>query len=227
MVMIPICGSTLNILYRYSLMADRNMTKKDAIWQVVSICLWDTMHIPNPSISMIILLTGYCMATFVLITEYMSNFTSLMVVKEYHRHPIDKENQLWASDMKWISGRMTNYYVDYFSHIKDVVERLHHIRNKAESPELKSAIDILISNTDEYVYFEKRGLVEWGICNYDIDLADRKVYYSQDTVGNYYTYMYFRKGYPYTESFNRKILLLQEMAIINMNHIVQWIKGPL
>ena len=112
---------------------------------------------------------------------------------------------------------MAEYYVEYFNSTDYIEERLRLLKPKEMAREIKSAVELMIDDPDKFVYFEKSGLVEWHICHHDIDLRGRNMHYSTETLGDYNTYLYFRKGYVHTESFNRKILLLHDMGFI-LNH---------
>ena len=215
---IPLSGALLFFMNKYGSMKHQRLSKKEAVWQIVKITCWENLEVSNLTGSMCIFLSAFWIAMFLLVTEYVGSFTSLVTVQTHQKDPIDTEDQLWESDMMWISGIMTDYYVDYFSYVENLELRLLHLRYKSDPPEIKSALELLISNPDKYAYFEKRSLVEWAVCNYDIDLQNRNLYYSEETIGNYFTYFYFRKAYPYAERINRIILHLHDTGLINMNH---------
>ena len=112
---------------------------------------------------------------------------------------------------------MKDYYVEYFNSVVHFEDRARYLNVKDIEQEGRVALELMIANPDEYVYFERKGEIEWIGCNYDIDMKGRKIHYSKETIGDYNTYLYFQKGLTSTENFNRKILLLQDMGIILMN----------
>ena len=215
--MIPLCGGILHLLRKYSRASDKKPGLWNATWDIATIMCWESVKVPKPSVGIAVLLGSYLLATHVLITEYLGEITSYMVNPSYERPPIESTEQIFEAKMMWIGGRMTDYYVNYFSYLEGVEDQLRLLRPTEMKHEEKSAIEMMIRNPDRYVYFEKAGLVEWNICKYGIDLDNRKMYYSKETVGDYNTHMYFQKKAPYTETFNRKILLLQDTGIIKMN----------
>ena len=217
-VTIPFSGLSLYVLGKYSSNSADQLRLRDAMWTIAVILCWDSITIKQPSAPKIILLSTFMLTTLVLVSEYFSYYTSFMVSPSYIRDPIEKTEELWESDLKWIGGRMTEYYKDNFnSTVKDLESRLLYLNPKELKEETKSATEILVANPDGYAYFEKQGVVEWGICHHKIDLKNRKMYYSKETIGDYNTYMYFPKGSVYTEPFNRRILLLHGTGIIRMN----------
>ena len=56
-----------------------------------------------------------------------------------------------------------------------------------------------------------------NVCQYEIPLSGRNFHYGKDHIGHYDTYLYFEKHSPYTESFNRKILILHHMGVLFVN----------
>ena len=211
---IPISGSALYLLRKYSDDPDKAAIWFDSIWDATVIACWDGIRAPYPPSAIIIFLSSYMLATFILINEYMGSFTSLMVTPSYVRPPIDSLEQLWKTNMTWLGGRMTDYYVDRFKNMTNIEARLKFIRPKENKPETLTAVSELLTRPDDMVYFERAGLMQWNVCHYGIDLNDRKLYYSHETIGDYSTFMYLKKHSFTTESFNRKILLLQDMGII-------------
>ena len=91
--------------------------------------------------------------------------------------------------------------------------------NTTSGEEVSTAITSMINAPEKYAYFEQRGLIEWTVCEYTLDLKDRKLYYSKEQLGYYYTFLYFEKGAIYIKWFNKKITLMQDMGLINMNHV--------
>ena len=84
---------------------------------------------------------------------------------------------------------------------------------------MTTALKEMLDHPETYVYFETKGLVEWYICQDSIDMKGRNFHFSRETMGYYNTFLYFQKGSMYIESFNRKILQLHAMGIIEQNHI--------
>ena len=190
----------------------------DAMWNVLCVVCWDTIRIRQPSAATMILLSCYMLAITALLNVYFGYYTAFMASPSHIRQPIDTKEQLLESDLAWIGGRMVEYYKNYFdSEITDLEDRFHYLNPKEMKQEVKTATEILIASPDEYAYFEKKGLIEWSICHHNLDLKGRKMYYSKETIGDYMTYMYFKKGSITTEIFNRKILLLHDTGIIKMN----------
>ena len=184
------------------------------MWDVIVVLTWNSIRCPHPPLAIILFLSSYILGTFILGSEYMSCFTSLMVSKSYITPPVDNVEQLWESKMLWLGGRMTDYYFNHFQNITDIEDRLVGLRWKNENEEAKIAIEKLLQRPDDYVYFERKGLIQWNICHHDIKLNGRRLYYSQETIGAYSTYLYLKKNSFTTESSNRKILILQDMGII-------------
>ena len=218
LVTVPLSGGVLYLLRKYSQIPDKEPKLKDAMWDVVVILFWNgSVRIPRPNAAIIILLSSYMLATKVLVSEYFSYYTLLCAIPDHITPPINTNEQLWNSDLTWIGGRMKKHYVEHFSSIENIEERIRHLTFAEMEEEGKTAIELMISNPDKYVYFERAGEVDWNICNFDIDLKGRKMYYSKETIGDYYTFMYFRKNSIYIEAFNSKILRLHETGIILMN----------
>ena len=114
---------------------------------------------------------------------------------------------------------MKGYYVRYFNS-DEIRERMEELKmNETTNEEVSTAIKTMINAPDKYVYFEKQGLVDWSVCEFSIDLRGRKLYFSKENLGYYYTFMYFRKESIYLEWFNRKITLLHDMGFISQNHL--------
>ena len=109
---------------------------------------------------------------------------------------------------------MTDYYIDRFKNVTDIEAQVKIMRWKEAEPEAPTAVKELLARPDDLVYFERAGLMEWNVCHYSIDLKGRKLYYSSETIGDYSTFMYLKKYSFTTEGFNRKILMLQDMGII-------------
>ena len=160
------------------------------MWDVIVVLTFNSIRCPHPPLAIIMFLSCYLLGTFILVSEYMSCFTSLMVSKSYITPPIDNVEQLWASKMLWLGGRMTDYYFDHFQNITDIEDRLLGLRWKNENEEAKIAIQKLLLRPDDYVYFERKGLIQWNICHHDIKLNGRRLYYSKETIGTYSTYLY-------------------------------------
>ena len=189
------------------------------MWDVIIVISWESIKSPNPPAHIIIFFSAYMLATFVLGTEYMGCFTSFMVGSPYVEPPIETVEQLWNhTNRMWLGGRMSEYYIDYFGHIENVVDREFHMKIKNSTQEIQTAIEKLVDQPGDFVYFERKAVVEWNVCQYDIRLKGRNLYFSQETVGDYMTYVYFPKGFPYTEKFNRKILLLHDLGFVSYNH---------
>ena len=215
---VPLSGLALYVARKYSNNSSDRPRLRDAMWDAVTIICWDSIRVRQPSAATILLLLPYMLATTVLVSEYFSYYTSFMTTPAHITKPLDTKEQLWETQMDWIGGRMKNYYISYFNaSVDDVENRLRYLSEKEMGEEIKTAIEIMIAHPDEYVYFEKQGLIEWNICQHEIDLMGRKMYYSKETIGDYNTYMYFQKGSITTEALNRKILLLHELGIIQMN----------
>ena len=81
-----------------------------------------------------------------------------MVKTNYISPPVETAEQLWNdTDLYWLGGRMTEYYLDYFNSMNDVDERLVPLKMKLESDEVQSSVTSLVKHPNEYVYFEKKG----------------------------------------------------------------------
>ena len=216
---IPVCGSLLWILRKYLKNPDKTAMKSDCIWDVIMILLWGSAKVPNPPTGIWILLSFYMLATFIIINEYMGAVTSFMVKTNYVSPPIETTEQLWQTNLDWLGGRMTDYYLNYFESIKEIKDRLVPLKLREASDEIDEAITTMLDHPEKYVYFEKKDVVEWDICQHSLDLQGRNLYYSHQTIGDYNTYHYLAKNSIYTELFNRKIILLHDMGIIRHNHL--------
>ena len=214
---IPISSGTLHLLRKYSRHPDKNPKFRDSMWDIVSITCWDCVKIRQPNLPIIILLLSHMLAITFLIISYCDYYTSFMTSPSHIRPPIENQKDLWNSNLRWIGGRMKDYYVEYFNSVVHFEDRARYLNVKDIEQEGRVALELMIANPDEYVYFERKGEIEWIGCNYDIDMKGRKIHYSKETIGDYNTYLYFQKGLTSTENFNRKILLLQDMGIILMN----------
>ena len=216
---IPLCGGVLWLMRKYPIKeSDKEPLKVDAMWDIAIVLLWDSVGVRDPPLKVCLLLSTYMLATFILVGEYMGAVTSFMVKTKYLSPPIETAEQLWKTDYKWIGGRIREYYLNYFDSIEDIEKRLVLLKFNVNADEIKNALTTLIDHPDEYVYFEKKGLIEWNVCQHSIDLRGRKLYYSRQTIGDYNTYLYLNKKSVYTEKLNRKILTLQDMGIIQMNN---------
>ena len=214
LAVIPLTGSVLYLLRKYSEAPDKAPSWGDSFWDATVVLCWDGIRSPQPPASVIILLSSYMLAIFLLISEYMGSFTSFMIMPAYVRPPVESLEQLRSmDDMMWLGGRMTSYYVKHFNNL-EMESRARIMLEKDDVPESPVAIGELLSNPDNLVYFEKEGLIKWSVCHYNITLNGRKLYYSKETIGDYYTYLYLQKGSIATELFNRKIMVLQDMGII-------------
>ena len=195
---------------------DKHAAWNSSLWDVIVITCWDVIRSKQPRWCIILLLSSYMVGNFFLISEYMSSFTALMVRKSYISPPINNVEQFWASKMKWLGGRMTEYYIDRLDFIPDFEDRLSLIRIK-ETGEEVTAIEKVLKNPDDYVYFENKDFIAWSICHHNIDLKGRNIFYSEQTLGDYTTHLYLPKGSVETEAFNRKILRLQDMGLIHFH----------
>ena len=212
---VPVCGIALYVLRKLTKQTAKKPHLADALWDISVILAWDSIRIQQPPASIIILLSSFMLATLVLITEYMGVMTSSIAKPKHLTTPINTVEEFLASDFKWVGGRRTDYYLDYFQDEVEFEERL--VRLKPEVDEVREALQKLLSNPEKNAYFEKKGLIEWSICQHSISLNGRNFYYSKDHVGNYFTHFLFPKYSPYTEVFNRKILLLQDMGLSYKN----------
>ena len=213
---VPLCGFVLYFLRKFSKNPDKKASLGNALWDVSAIICWESAKFPNPPPCISILLSSYMLTMLLVITDYLGRYTSSVVTPGHRTEPIETVNDFLMSDMEWIGGRMATYYLDLFSDVDNMQERL--IKISSDENEVKKALEKLLEFPEEYVYFEKQGLVEWSVCYDSLHLQNRSFFYSKETIGDYNTYLYFRKGSEYTEAFNRKILLLQDMGIIYQNH---------
>ena len=211
---VPFSGTILYLLRKFCQDPDKSASWKDSFWDVTVIICWHGVKSPDPPTAIIIFLSTYMLATYFIINEYTSSFTSFMVAPSYVRPPVESLDHLWNTDMMWLGGRMANYYAKLFENASDSESRIELMLLGGNESEAAKAIQKLLGNPDKYVYFERAGLMEWSVCHYDIDLNGQKLYYSKETVGNSYAFLYFQKGSIITEAFNRKISLLQDMGII-------------
>ena len=211
---IPITGTFLYFLRKYADDADKPSNWFNSTWDVIAIVCMDRIRCSKPPIAFIIFLSSLMLSSLFLAKEYTESFTSLIITPSYVRPPVDYVEQLWKTNRSWLGGRMTDYYADRFKDVTDIETRLKLIRWKQEEPEVPTALRELLARPDDLVYFERAGLVEWSVCRYGIDLKGRKLYYSSETIGDYSTFMYLKKRSVTTESFNRKILMLQDIGII-------------
>ena len=212
----PLAGVSLFMLRKFSTNTNDTASLSRSMWDVTIIYCWDSIKISNPSSYVAIMLGFFMIGTMILVSEYMGSFTSFIAKPNFLQLPIDTVDQFLVSDMKWVAGRMAKYYTDYFDYMPNIKTRLIRIENEDEDI---NALEQLLAHPDSLVYFEKKGLVEWITCHNSVNLHGRKFHYSKDTLGYYNTFLYFKKGSRYVESFSRKILLLQDMGIINQNHI--------
>ena len=213
---VPIYGILLYIFRKFSKGPDKDASFGDALWDITAVICWDSAKIPQPPLCIIILLSSYMITMLLVVTDYLGSFTSFVVTPSYQREPIKTMDQFLKSDMKWVGGRMTKYYLDYFTDDNTMEVKLVGI--KADDAEVKRALEKLLAFPEENVYFERQSLIEWSLCHDPIKLDGRKLFFSEENIGGYFAFLYFRKGWPYTEAFNRKILILQDMHIIQQNH---------
>ena len=217
-ITIPICGLVLYLLRRYSNVADKKANYNDAMYDLVKVICWESISGSQLPISITLLLSAYILGIAFLITGFISEFTAVLITPSHMSPPIDTLEEFWSSDKMWLGGRMTDYYLEYFVSVDDVENRLHSLRHNRlilYTDEVSMVINKMIRYPEDFVYFEKRGIMEWNICRSSLDLAGRKIYYSKETIGDYNTHIYLQKNSVYTEIINRKILILQDMGIIN------------
>ena len=215
---VPVCGYALYFLRKYSENPDKKADLSTSIWDCTEIICWENIRAPHPPASVCIHLSIYMFTTLTLISAYLGSFTSLIVVLHYVKPPIQSSDQLWGeTNMKWVSGRMIKYYRNYFSYVPDLEERL--ISMEKVPPfldEVNVAIQTLLSRPDDYVLFESIDYVHWAVKDKKIDLNGRTFYHSQETLGDYNTYLYINKTCYFKEYLNRNIQLLHDMGIIRM-----------
>ena len=110
-ILLTIClsGCALYLIRKYTKKPDKQAAWNSCLWDVIVITCWDVIRSKQPRWCIILLLSSYMVGNFFLISEYMSSFTALMVSKSYISPPINNVQQLWASEMKWLGGRMTDY----------------------------------------------------------------------------------------------------------------------
>ena len=215
---IPICGLVLYLLRKYSKETDKMANYNDALFVFATIICWEPIKGSSQPLSVTLLFCAYMLGTGFLITGFVSEFTSLIVTPSHLSPPIDTLEDFWSSEKRWLGGRMTDYYSEYFESFPDVRNRLHLLRKDKRqllNDEVSMAIKKMIRYPEDFVYFEKKGIMEWNICRYSLDMNGRQLYYSKDTLGDYNTHIYLQKNSIYTEIINRKILILQDMGIIN------------
>ena len=70
---VPICGTALYIMRKFSRKRDKPASLGDAVWDIAVILCWECVRIPQPSIGIGILMSSYMLACLTLVAGYLGS----------------------------------------------------------------------------------------------------------------------------------------------------------
>ena len=219
---IPLAWLVLHGLRRFSSAPDKKANLWNDLWDVIVIVCWDGIRSPQPSFPIIIHLSAFMFAFYIIISLYLGDFASHLLSPQYVSKPIDTLEDLWESGKKWVEGdqseiKMWNKYFNYVSGIKE-----KHVNFAAKQNEstTATALRLVAENPDELVYLAMTDVARFHATEYSIKVPKgRYFHFSKEKFKGSSACLYYKKNYAGKEALNRKIMSLHASGInqFNMN----------
>ena len=187
----------------------------DSLWHIISITCWDTPRWRHPSLPMILLLSCYMLAYFIIISNYFGEYAAHVVVPKYRTPPIDDLEQLWASNYKWVSSDAageTAVWYSFFGHVPNLKEKHVDYTVLQNDHYAVKALSLVAEHPDDLVYFQNADM-EYYINKYSLTPPGRKFYFSKTRFRSSAACSYHTKRFYAKEETNRKIMAMRDYGI--------------
>ena len=218
---IPICGLVLFIARSYDRNPDKPANLFESCWELgIIICFESGIAVRKAPWSIMFIFGTYMIMAFITITEYINMITAIIAIPQMQSPPIDKLEQLWETDRKWVSDWPTNkaLFMKYFENVENIEGRYYYpdVESEYGNPTLK-ALDYVLQTEGQVVYFSNEGSIKAELDRSGLGSdSDRKFYYSKQKFKPGLSVLYRKKSLYYKEYLNRAIMLCTAWGIINM-----------
>ena len=212
---IPACGLTLYICHEFSINPARENSFLEFMWELIVILCWEGVTFRTaPPWSMLFVYTAYLLVCFMLITFYIGEFTAIVAIPLHVTPPIETLEQLWATDMKFVSGYepLTRFWFIYFDDVLDIKERHEEVAGP-DGP-WPAALRELLQNPDDYVFLDSEIASNYFIEKFALEAnTTRKYWFSKERFNPTFTVMYYKKGCYFKDALNMAIMTIQELGL--------------
>ena len=191
----------------------------NSLWDIVVITCWDKARCPQPSWAIIFHLSFYMLAHYVLLSVYFGEYSAHVVFPSHATPPIDTLEQLWKTDMKWVSGYHghTNLWLNYFKYVPDIKERHFNFTLQENETFGVSALRKIATHPYNMVFLQMPIHSKFEIMKHFITPAGRSFYFSKESFLPSYQCNYYKQNFYGKEAMNKMIMRLRDSGIEQHN----------
>ena len=213
--LIPSCSLTLYLCRKFGRNPDKPAHFWNCVWEICVVLCWDCIRIVRAPWPVIIVLTVHLFGSMMLVSFYFGEFTAVAVTQKYVKPPLDKLEELWESDYKWISNYEghTLRWREFFGHVGKINETYMEFPQKFGEPHHLESLRLVMANPDKYVYLYPPEAVTFDIYKYDLEKNERKFYFSKERFRASSTMLYYKKNCYFKEALNAAMMRVQALGL--------------